>query len=94
MLPFLKKKHSGASLMITERQPDGNIEEQHDSEDGNHAMEACAEDILRAISAKDAKHLALALQAAYDCCESDDESEDSEDNSYHAMNELAAKGNE
>lgn len=70
MLPFLSNKDKKVSGLIleTRRTPD----EKPDGapEDGNAPLHAAAEDILRAIASKDPKHLALALQAAYDICES------------------------
>lgn len=96
MLPFLKPKKV-AGIIISHRKPDSDEPKPLDQEEGdeNHAMEACAEDILRAISSKDAKHLALALQAAFDCMESGEDNEEDqakpEPHSYDAQNEKAAK---
>jgi hypothetical protein len=72
LLPFLAKKNrqqqeSGVSSTIM-RTPDS---EDGESDEGDKGpMHAAAEDILRAISANDAQHLAMALQAAYDICNS------------------------
>ncbi len=90
MLPFMKPKKSAASVIISHRKPDSDapkpLDEHEDS--GNEAMKACAEDILRAISAKDSEHLARAIQAAIDCAKSES---NEEDNSYDAQNEKAAE---
>lgn len=51
-------------------------------------MEACSEDIMRAITSKDSKHLALALQAAMDCYNA---SNDEDSNDFESQNEKAAK---
>jgi hypothetical protein len=87
-------------LIISHRKPDGGVspfenkeEEQEGQED--HALEACAQDILRAIADKDFKHLALALRAAFDVLESEPHEEAEHDSpsphSYDAQNKLAAK---
>lgn len=69
MLPFLKPK-TVAGLIIKHRVSDGNIhEEREDKQD--QGLEAACEDILMAISAKDAEHLANALRAAFDILDSE-----------------------
>lgn len=67
LLPFLKKKetNSGGGTMIIERKPDGEPSQSDD------ALEACAQDIIRAISSKDYKHLAQALRAVFQVLESE-----------------------
>lgn len=87
MLPFLKPKQV-AGLIISHRKPDGGVGEEHSAGDENHALEAAAEDLLRAINSKDSKHFALALRAAYDILMSEEPKED--DNSFDAQNEKAA----
>ena len=76
MLPFLKDKKMSGAILETRRSPDSAKPEKEEPEGDNEALEACAEDILRAIASKDAKHLALALQAAYDICESSEPKEE------------------
>lgn len=85
MLPFLKndKKVSGI-ILETRRTPDQKPNEP-ESDDSHAPLEACAEDILRAIASKDAKHLALALQAAYDICESAEPQEEESKHDYDAQ---------
>ena len=85
MLPFLKPK-AVAGLIISHRKPDGSKEESHTEGNENEALEACAEDLIRAIHAKDAKSAAAAFKAAFEVCESypheeaeHSESEDSEE---------------
>lgn len=80
-LPWMKDKNkSMAGIIMDVRKPDETSQEPESNEDS--AMMAAAEDILRAIEMKDAKHLAHAMQAAYDICsnapetESPSESED------------------
>ena len=67
-LPFLKPQRRETGLIVETRKPDGIEEQGMEGEDP--ALEAAAEDILRAITAKDAKHLALAMKAAFDIMES------------------------
>jgi hypothetical protein len=78
MLPFLKPKRV-AGLIISQRKPDGSNEAQHEEGDEMNEMEVCAEEILRAISSKDAKALASALQAAMDISASQPEQPSEED---------------
>ncbi len=82
----MKKNIKQPGLIVQERKPDSD----KSSEDmGNSAMEAAAQDILRAIDQKDHKHLALALQAAYDICEAGERPSD--DESYASQNAKAAQ---
>lgn len=67
MLPFLKhSKEASISEAPSkiERKPD------HEEEDHYDFMEACAEDIIHAVHAKDPKALAEALHAAFELAES------------------------
>jgi hypothetical protein len=83
-LPFLKPK-AQTGLIIQTRKPDGNAEPMESEDSGDHAMEACAEDMLRAISNKDAKALASAIRSALECSSSDG------DNDYDSQNIKAAQ---
>jgi hypothetical protein len=84
LLPFLsnKIKRKETGIAIQTRSPDSHDEPEAESDDkGSSALHAAAQDILRAISDNDSQHLALALKAAYEICESypaQDESEPSE----------------
>lgn len=90
-LPFLKPK-TVAGLIISQRKPDGGKEEMHDEGDENQGLEAAAEDLLRAITSKDPKHLALALQNFMDISSSGSSSDSSEEsNDYDSLNEKAAR---
>lgn len=69
MLPFLKpKKQTG--LIIAHRIPDGGSQLSHEEGDDLQALESAAEEIIRAIQAKDARQLANAIKDAFDICES------------------------
>jgi hypothetical protein len=90
-LPFLKQKPV-AGLIINHRQPDGNIEEKQEKEDGGAGLHACCEDILRAVKANDAAHLAEALRSAFQVMEMEPHDEAGhEDDSFQALNQKAAK---
>ncbi len=89
-LPFLQKKKI-AGVIISHRKPDGaGIQESH-TEGEDPALEACAEDIIRAIHDKDAKHLALALRSAFECLESEPHKEGPHTNDYDEQNEKAGQ---
>lgn len=69
MLPFLKKsQEAGASgpAETVMREPDMEEEPTEDFD----SLHVAAQDMLDAIHSKDAKALALAIQAAFDMCES------------------------
>ncbi len=83
MLPFLQKKNV-AGLIISHRKPDSGIQESHTEGDEDHALEAAAEDLIRAFHAKDGKHAALALRAAFQILEAE---EDQEEPSTEEMSE-------
>ncbi len=89
MLPFLKSKNV-AGVIISQRKPDGGMEEMGPGDPAPDAgMEACAEDIMRAIASKDAKAFAVALRAAFEMMESEPHEEAG--NSFDDMNAKAAK---
>lgn len=92
-LPFLKPKNV-AGLIMSTRKPDGGKEETGTEGSENEGLLASAEDLIRAIHSRDAKHVALALRAAIDCLDSDEASEsDSEGpqpHSYESQNIKAA----
>lgn len=82
MIPFLsKKKYDGnAGLIIKTREPDESPE-QNDSSAG---IESCADELIRAVHARDSKAVANALKDAFDILESGEES--IEPHSYDAQN--------
>ncbi len=67
MLPFLKPKPQ-TGIIVETRKSDGGSKP--DESEENHGLTACAEDLIRAVHAKDAKAVASALQAAFEVCES------------------------
>lgn len=71
MLPFLKKQSRPAGISIEVRKPDHQEPESSESP----ALEAAAQDILRALEDKDSRHLALALRAAFQILDSEPHAE-------------------
>lgn len=69
-LPFLKPKRQESGLIMAVRTPDGSIEKTG-QEGEDHALEACAEDALRAIHSKDIKAYAAAIRAAFEILDSE-----------------------
>lgn len=82
MLPFLKPKPV-AGLIVEHRKPDGSTPESHSEDNADHGLMACAEDLIRATHAKDAKGVADAFRAAFQILDSEDseapESDEAED---------------
>jgi len=72
VLPFLKQKPQASGVVTQVRAPD------QPEENSMTDLESAAEDILRSINMKDVKGLAQALKAAYDMCESTEESSEDE----------------
>ena len=70
MLPFLKPKRQ-AGIMISERKPDGGFAEQNEQAAEDQGLEACADDIIRAINSKDSRELAAAIRAAFEILDSE-----------------------
>lgn len=66
MLPFLKKKDGFASSSVIniDRKPD-------EPNDSNAGIEACAQDLISAVHAKDASAAASAIRAAFEMLESE-----------------------
>jgi len=79
VLPFLKPKLQ-TGLITEQRKPDGGAAE---LPEGDHALKAAAEDMIRAFNSKDPEHLALALRSAFQILDSepqdDDEQQPNED---------------
>lgn len=89
-LPFLKPK-SVAGLIISQRKPDGGKEEQHQEGNEDASLDACSEDLIRAVTAKDAKSVSAAIKAAFQILDSqEDESEEEMSNDYESQNAKAA----
>ena len=92
MLPFLKvKKQTGVETV--NRKPDVKPEDESSDQSGDEGLHACAQDILRAISDNDYKHLAMALQSAFELMDAapHDEYDHDSDNSYSDQNEKAGE---
>jgi CHASE3 domain sensor protein len=78
MLPFLKKKSMDAGLIVQNRAPDQQPQENEEDQ----GLMSAASDIMSAIESKDHKRLAAAIKAAFEICDSmpHDESEPDETN--------------
>jgi len=68
MLQFMKPKMQ-TGLMVSVRKPDS-IEESHTDGNEDNGLDACAEDLIRALHSKDIKSVSAALKAAFDILES------------------------
>lgn len=79
---FIKPKQTG--LIVEQRKPDGNKEVSQEDQ----GLEACAQDAINAIHAKDAKALASALRAAFELMELEPHEEGP--HTYDAQNRKAA----
>lgn len=81
MLPWMKdQKKNVAGVIMATRKPDGGFRDESTPETSfsdSDGLQACAEDIIKAIEAKDAKALATALQDAFDVMESQPHDENS-----------------
>ena len=93
-LPFMKPKHMVGVIMSTRKADGGKVETGNDGEEGQGLM-ACAEDLVRAIHAKDSKAVAQAFRAAFEILElephAENEDHDVEPHSYDAQNIKAAQ---
>lgn len=91
ILPFLKKNIKQQSgVIVHNRAPDESPTSEPD-DSGDHALEACAQDMIDAVHRRDAKAAASAMRAAFQCLESEPHEED-ENNDFHSQNEKAAQG--
>ncbi len=87
LLPFLKNKDASvAGLIIKNRTPDEKPEQ--DQDDSSAAIESCAQELIRAVHAKDTKAVSEALKDAFEILESmpHEEGEHVEPHSYDAQN--------
>ncbi len=90
LLPFLKNKQQQSGVIVQNRTPD----EPKDSED--QGLMACAQDLIDAVHAKDAKRVASALKAAFEIADSEPHVEgehldESSPHTYEAQNRKAAE---
>ena len=76
MLPFLKPKNV-AGLIIQKRSADPSVSPQEGPEDEqDQGLTSAAEDLIRAIHAKDAQSVAAAIRAAFEMLDGDESHED------------------
>lgn len=68
MLPFLKAQKAPTTIMAVTK-PEGGIETKGEDGEIDPGLMAAAEDLIHAIQSKDAKSVAMALQAAHEMCE-------------------------
>ncbi len=85
MLPFLKPK-TVAGIIMTKRKSDGGMELPENEGPEGDSLEACAEDLIRAIHSKDARAVAAAWRAGAECLGAAED-----DESFDAQNEKAAE---
>jgi hypothetical protein len=85
-LPFLKTKNKHQTGLIVQTRASDASQEPEDH--GDHAIEACAQDLINAIHAKDMKGVAAALRAAIEMIK--DEPQD-ESNDFDSQNQKAAE---
>ena len=90
MLPFLKPKDTKVGVIVNHRKPDGGSQEE--ASDKDQGLTLCAEDIIRAIEAKDASSLVHALKSLLEI-HAGQTSTDSGDNTYDSRNEKASDYN-
>jgi len=81
LLPFSKKDQSISGVLSQKRHPDPKAEQNQD--DSSAGIEACAQEIIDAVEAKDAKRVAEALKDAFELLDNDDEA--SEPHSYDSQ---------
>lgn len=96
MLPFLKPQRVAGVIVAKTRSPEGGIKENEDDND-NAALHSAADDLIRAIHAKDTVGVAAALQAAFEIADSRPHEEGEhtdDDNSYDSQNAKAAQSQE
>lgn len=72
MLPFLKKNREAAASAP----PDSIRREPDDGADAYDSLHSAAEDLLKAVEAKNVKGIAEALRAAFELCESEPHEEE------------------
>jgi rRNA processing protein Krr1/Pno1 len=69
MLPFMQPKKA-SSIIMMKAKPEGGMEVEKEEGEEDPSLLAAAEDIISAISMKDAVTLAMALKAAFEICDS------------------------
>ena len=69
-LPFLKPEKM-ASIIVANRKKDGSIQTSHEQGEQKPELMSAAEDLIRAVHAKEASKVASALKAAFDLCDAE-----------------------
>jgi hypothetical protein len=93
LLPFLKNKQASvAGVIVKQREPDEKPES--DQDDSSAGVESCAQELIRAIHAKDAKSVANAMRDLMEVIEASPEDESEEKHTYEAQNIKAAEDSE
>lgn len=87
-LPFLKPK-AVVGLIISHRKSDGSTEATHSEGNEDEGLDSCSDELMRAFKSGDTKGVSAALRAAFEILASS-EPADEDDESFDAMNELAA----
>lgn len=89
ILPFLAKKPLQPGVIVKERASDAKPDASDESDDSG--IEACAEDLISAVHAKDVKGVAEAIKSAFELLGSapEEKSSDIEPHSYTAQNQKA-----
>lgn len=70
MLPFLKRMQEGSASTPVE-----SVERKSDHEEEYDSLESAADDLIAAIHSKNSKHVAAALRAAFEMCDSEPHAE-------------------
>lgn len=81
MLPFLQKKNQ-TGLLVTQRSPDGSNSPVENQEPESDDIEACAQELIAAVHAKDAPAAARAIRDAFSILQSEPESEEPSPHTY------------
>lgn len=91
LLPFMKPKKAQSGVIVENR---GVAPEPKPEENQIDDIEICANDLLTAIENKDVKGMAIAIRAAFECMQAEQENSSlEEDNSFAAQNIKAAQEN-
>lgn len=78
MLPFLKPK-TAAGLIIERRKPDGASAAPERDDSSEQGLHQAAEELIRALNAKDAGSVASALRAAFQIMDAEEDDAAPED---------------
>lgn len=74
MLPFLKPKQV-AGILIKKRTPDGSAETAQPEDQADQGLGSCADELIRAVHAKDSAAVAGALRSAFEILSSEEATE-------------------